>query len=150
MGLGLLIVVLKTLALRLRKPRSYGDAARFWARIFAVNFAMGVVTGIPMEFQFGTNWARFSNYAGTGRRPDPVHRRRLCLLRSSPSSSACSSSARSALGPWQALARGRRGLRPAPWLSGYFIVATNAWMQHPVGYPSADGRTELTKACGRC
>src|SRR3954464_6561383 len=42
----------------------YESAARFWAKIFAVNFAVGVVTGIPMEFQFGTNWARFSNYAG--------------------------------------------------------------------------------------
>ena len=40
------------------------SAARFWARIFAINFAMGVVTGIPMEFQFGTNWARFSKAAG--------------------------------------------------------------------------------------
>jgi len=39
----------------------YEAAARFWAKIFAVNFAVGVVTGIPMEFQFGTNWAAFSN-----------------------------------------------------------------------------------------
>ena len=38
--------------------------SRFWAKIFAVNFAFGVVTGIPLEFQFGTNWAAFSNYAG--------------------------------------------------------------------------------------
>ncbi len=36
------------------------SAARFWAKIFGINFAMGVVTGIPMEFQFGTNWAHFS------------------------------------------------------------------------------------------
>src|SRR5438105_826080 len=51
-----------------RKTRAerddYESAARFWAKIFAVNFAVGVVTGIPLEFQFGTNWARFSNYAG--------------------------------------------------------------------------------------
>src|SRR5713101_1756691 len=38
----------------------YNRAARFWARIFGINFALGVVTGIPMEFQFGTNWAAFS------------------------------------------------------------------------------------------
>src|SRR5215472_11194392 len=63
MGLALLIVVLKTLALRTGKEE-YSRAARFWAKIFAVNFAMGVVTGIPMEFQFGTNWARFSRAAG--------------------------------------------------------------------------------------
>ena len=63
MGLGLLIVVLKVLALRTANEH-YNEAARFWARIFGLNFAMGVVTGIPLEFQFGTNWARFSNFAG--------------------------------------------------------------------------------------
>jgi cytochrome d ubiquinol oxidase subunit I len=63
MGLALLIVVLKSVALW-KRDDSYGKAARFWARIFALNFAMGVVTGIPMEFQFGTNWAAFSKSAG--------------------------------------------------------------------------------------
>src|SRR5713226_1238063 len=63
MGLALLIVVLKTMALRTGDPQ-YARAARFWARIFAINFVFGVVTGIPMEFQFGTNWARFSKAAG--------------------------------------------------------------------------------------
>src|SRR5262245_57189709 len=63
MGLGVLIAVLKTIELRTGN-RAYGTAARFWARIFAITFAAGVVTGIPMEFQFGTNWARFSRYAG--------------------------------------------------------------------------------------
>src|SRR5207244_8043192 len=47
-----------------RKDERYNTAARFWARIFAIVFIMGVVTGIPMEFQFGTNWARFSAFAG--------------------------------------------------------------------------------------
>src|SRR5512138_1091419 len=63
MGLGVLIAVLKTIQL-LKDDDRYGVAARFWARIFAITFAAGVVTGIPMEFQFGTNWARFSQYAG--------------------------------------------------------------------------------------
>src|SRR5580704_15299541 len=63
MGLALLIVILKTVALR-TGDRRYDQAARFWVKIFAVNFAVGVVTGIPMEFQFGTNWARFSRSAG--------------------------------------------------------------------------------------
>src|SRR5580692_3964407 len=63
MGLALLIVVLKTAALRTGK-QSYSEAAGFWVKIFAINFAVGVVTGIPMEFQFGTNWARFSRDAG--------------------------------------------------------------------------------------
>src|SRR5499425_731084 len=63
MGLALLIVVLKSLAFW-KRDASYGQAAHFWARIFALNFAMGVVTGILMEFQFGTNWAAFSKSAG--------------------------------------------------------------------------------------
>lgn len=49
MGLALLIVALKTIAIR-RKDERYNEAARFWARIFAINFLIGVVTGIPMEF----------------------------------------------------------------------------------------------------
>src|SRR4030088_1369592 len=63
MGLALLLVYLKTKALR-TNDEHYNRAARFWARIFGINFAMGVVTGVPMEFQFGTNWAAFSRYAG--------------------------------------------------------------------------------------
>jgi cytochrome d ubiquinol oxidase subunit I len=63
MGLAPLIVILKTLALR-RKDETYNPAARFWARIFGINFVIGVVTGIPMEFQFGTNWSHFSRFAG--------------------------------------------------------------------------------------
>src|SRR5467141_2288410 len=63
MGLALLIFVLKTIALRTGNEH-YNSAARFWTKIFAVNFAMGVVTGIPKEFQFGTNWSRFSKAAG--------------------------------------------------------------------------------------
>ncbi|HKK07339.1 MAG TPA: cytochrome ubiquinol oxidase subunit I, partial [Gemmatimonadota bacterium] len=56
MGLALLILLLQTQALRTGQER-WERAARFWARIFGINFAVGVVTGIPMEFQFGTNWA---------------------------------------------------------------------------------------------
>ena len=63
MGLALLIVVLKLLALRTADER-YNQVARFWARVFGLNFAMGVVTGILMEFQFGTNWARYARFAG--------------------------------------------------------------------------------------
>jgi hypothetical protein len=63
MGLALIIVALKALGLRTGEAR-YHDAARFWTRIFGINFAVGVVTGIPLEFQFGTNWARFSQLSG--------------------------------------------------------------------------------------
>ncbi|MDE3018245.1 MAG: cytochrome ubiquinol oxidase subunit I, partial [Nitrospirota bacterium] len=63
MGLALLIVYLKSRALWTGDDH-YRRVARFWIKIFAISFAFGVVTGIPLEFQFGTNWARFSNYAG--------------------------------------------------------------------------------------
>ncbi len=79
MGLALLIVVLKTMALRTGNEH-YNHAARFWAKIFAINFAMGVVTGIPMEFQFGTNWARFSQGRRRRHRADARHGRRLFVL----------------------------------------------------------------------
>src|SRR2546428_1755876 len=63
MGLALLLVYLKTKALR-TGDEHYNRAVRFWGRIFGINFAVGVITGIPMEFQFGTNWAAFSKAAG--------------------------------------------------------------------------------------
>jgi cytochrome d ubiquinol oxidase subunit I len=63
MGLAPLIVVLKTRALR-HNDEACHQAARFWARIFGINFGMGVVTGISMEFQLGTNWSQFSRFAG--------------------------------------------------------------------------------------
>ena len=63
MGLALLIAVFKYLGLRTGEA-VYNDAARFWIRVFGINFAVGVVTGIPLEFQFGTNWSRFSLATG--------------------------------------------------------------------------------------
>ena len=63
MGLALLVLVMKTLGLR-PGGEPWTASARFWIRIFGINFALGVVTGIPMEFQFGTNWAAFSRFAG--------------------------------------------------------------------------------------
>src|SRR5262245_40652147 len=62
-GLGTLMVFMEGLYLRTGE-RVYHDMTRFWSRIFAVNFAMGVATGIVMQFQFGTNWAGFSRYVG--------------------------------------------------------------------------------------
>ena len=62
-GLGVLMVIVEGLALKTGDPR-YEAIARFWTRLFAVNFAMGVATGIVMEFEFGTNWATYSRYVG--------------------------------------------------------------------------------------
>ncbi len=63
MGLACFLVYWKWRALRTGDEK-YNRAVRFWAKIFGLNFAVGVVTGIPMEFQFGTNWSEFSKYAG--------------------------------------------------------------------------------------
>jgi cytochrome d ubiquinol oxidase subunit I len=62
-GLALLMVIMEGLYLKTKNP-VYEQMARFWTKVFAVNFAMGVATGIVMEFQFGTNWARFSKFVG--------------------------------------------------------------------------------------
>ena len=63
MGLALLLLYFRTRAL-VTGDDHYQEVAKFWTKIFALSFAFGVVTGIPLEFQFGTNWAKFSNFAG--------------------------------------------------------------------------------------
>jgi cytochrome bd ubiquinol oxidase subunit I len=150
MGLALYIAWLKTVSYKGRENHrfplwrksdaerdQYESASRFWAKIFAVNFAIGVVTGIPMEFQFGTNWAQFSNFAGG------VIGQTLAM------EGVFAFFAESVfLGIFLA-GRGRVSPRlhwisalfvfAGSWLSGFFIIATNAWMQHPVAYSRAPG-----------
>jgi cytochrome d ubiquinol oxidase subunit I len=131
MGLALLIVILKTMAMRSGKDH-YSRAARFWARIFAINFAMGVVTGIPMEFQFGTNWAEFSKAAG-GVIGQTLAMEGVFAFFLESSFLGLFLFGEKRLGPrghwWAAFM-----VFAGAWLSGYFIIATDAWMQHPVGY----------------
>ena len=62
-GLGLLLVIMEGLWLKTRKP-IYHQMARFWTKVFALTFAIGVATGIVLEFEFGTNWATYSRYVG--------------------------------------------------------------------------------------
>ncbi|HTZ47524.1 MAG TPA: cytochrome ubiquinol oxidase subunit I [Verrucomicrobiae bacterium] len=131
MGLALLIVVLKTMSLR-TDDEHYNRAARFWAKIFAINFAIGVVTGIPMEFQFGTNWAEFSRAAG-GVIGQPLAMEGIFsfFLESTFLGLFLFGEKRlGRMGHWVAAVLVFIG----SWLSGYLIVATDAWMQHPVGY----------------
>ncbi len=137
MGLALLIFVLKTIALRTGDNR-YNHAARFWIKIFAISFAVGVVTGIPMEFQFGTNWSRFSKFAGG------VIGQTLAMEGVFAFFLESSFLGLLLFGE-QRLSRKFHWfvsllLFAGTWLSGFFIVATDAWMQHPVAYaPSAEG-----------
>ncbi len=131
MGLALLIVWLKWRGLKTGESR-YNDAARFWIRIFGINFAMGVVTGIPMEFQFGTNWARFSEFSG-GVIGQTLGMEGLFAFFLESSFLSLLIWGEKRLGPkWHFFAA--LALWFGSWLSGYFIVATNAFMQHPVGY----------------
>ena len=62
-GLGLMLVILEGCYLKTGK-RLYQAAVKFWIRIFAIIFGMGVATGVIMEFEFGTNWATYSKYVG--------------------------------------------------------------------------------------
>ncbi len=144
LGLALVIVLVKALHLRRGQgDDAYARTARFWIRVFGINFVVGVVTGIPLEMQFGTNWARLTHTAGgvigqtlamEGMFAFFLESTFLGLLvfgekKMSP---------KAHLGVAVALLVGS-------WLSGYFIVATNAFLQHPVGYVTLpDGRLALS------
>ena len=119
------------------------QTARFWMKIFTINFAIGVVTGIPMEFQFGTNWAAFSSRAGSvvgqtlameGLFAFFVESVFLGVFLYGRGYVSPAFYAFSAIAVWF-----------GSWLSGFFIVVTDAWMQHPVGYAiGPNGRIDLT------
>src|SRR5580700_4439901 len=131
MGLTWFLVYWKWKALRAGDEK-YNQAARFWAKIFGVNFAVGVVTGIPMEFQFGTNWADFSRFAGGVIGQTLAMEGMFAFFLESAFVGA--------------LIWGEKRLGPrnhflaavavalGSWTSGYFILVTNAFMQHPAGY----------------
>jgi cytochrome bd ubiquinol oxidase subunit I len=142
-GLAPFVAGYATVAARNPGDAGAARAAAFWTKIFAINFAVGVVTGIPMEFQFGTNWAEFSARAGAVvGQPLAMEGVYAFFLESV------------FLG---VLLYGKRYVSPqlyalsavlvaaGAWFSGFFIVATDAWMQHPVGYAIArDGSIHLT------
>jgi cytochrome d ubiquinol oxidase subunit I len=137
MGLSLIIVILKSAALRTADAH-YDRAARFWGRILAINFAMGVVTGIPLEFQFGTNWSRFSREAG-GVIGQPLAMEGVFAFFLESTFLGLFLFGEQRLGRWGHWVAAAL-VFVGSWVSGYFIIATNAWMQHPVGYTrGADG-----------
>jgi cytochrome bd ubiquinol oxidase subunit I len=131
MGLGLLIVVLKSMALKTGSEQ-WDRAARFWGKIFAINFVFGVVTGIPMEFEFGTNWARFSRLSG-GVIGQPLAMEGVFsfFLESAFLGLFLYGEKRlSKTMHWFSAVMVFVG----SWISGFFIIVTDAWMQHPVAY----------------
>ena len=146
MGLAPLIVVLKTIALR-SGNQSYNNAARFWMKVFGINFVLGVVTGIPMEFQFGTNWARFSQMTGgvigQGLVMEGVF---SFFLESAFLGLFLFGEKRlSRLAHWWSGFMVFVG----SWLSGFFIIVTDAWMQHPVAFTRLpDGSYQVSSFLG--
>jgi len=140
MGLALLIVVLKTVALRNDNP-AWDRAAHFWGRIFGINFVFGVVTGIPMEFEFGTNWAQFSRVSG-GVIGQPLAMEGVFsfFLESAFLGLFLYGGSRlSRRMHWFSAVMVFLG----SWLSGFFIIVTDAWMQHPVAYSVVNGHYEM-------
>jgi cytochrome bd ubiquinol oxidase subunit I len=141
MGLAMLIFVLKSIYMK-NGNELYNFSARFWGKIFAVTFVMGVVTGIPLEFQFGTNWAAFSAFSGD------------IIAQTLAMEGAFAFFLESAFVGLFVFGERRFGQRVhwfsslmvflGTWASGYFIIATNAWVQHPVGYRTLEnGNIEL-------
>lgn len=146
-GLTGLVAVMQTLAYRRRGTASgqtWDRSARFWGRIMLVLFALGVVTGIVQEFQFGMNWSQYSRFVGDIFGAPLAMEGLIAFFLES-----------TFLGLW---IFGRDLLSPrlhlaAIWLaaagttiSAYFILAANSFMQHPVGlrYDPARHRVELT------
>ncbi len=131
MGLSLIIVFFKFQYLRTGKEH-YNSAAKFLMKIFALNFLMGVITGIPMEFQFGTNWSKFSELTGN------IIGQTLAM---EGMFSFVLESSFLALFIYGEKWMGQKlhllcafMIFLGSWLSGYLILATNSWMQHPVGF----------------
>ena len=140
LGLSILIAIMETIYVK-TGDKDYLNMAKFWGKIFLVNFAVGVVTGITLEFQFGTNWSRYSRYVGDIFGSLLAIEATLAFFLES-----------TFLAVW---AFGWKRLSPkahaaciwlvalASNLSALWILIANAWMQHPVGYVIRNGRAEL-------
>lgn len=142
MGLSLIIVYFKMRFMK-TKVQAFNDAAKFWMKIFALNFTIGVVTGIPMEFQFGTNWAKFSELTG-GIIGQTLAMEGTFSFFLESSFLALFIFGEKLMGQKLHFLTGFLVFLGS-WASGWFILATNAWMQHPVGYEILDnGKFVLT------
>ncbi|KDN55732.1 cytochrome ubiquinol oxidase subunit I [Flavobacterium seoulense] len=131
MGLSLIIVYFKWRFLKTNDTH-YNKATHFWMRIFALNFAMGVVTGIPMEFQFGTNWAKFSELTG-GIIGQTLAMEGMFSFFLESSFLGMFLFGEKILGHRWHFVTGLL-ICLGSWASGFLIIATHSWMQHPVGY----------------
>jgi cytochrome d ubiquinol oxidase subunit I len=141
LGLSFLIAYMETRYVR-TGDEIYLSMTRFWGKIFLINFALGIVTGITLEFQFGTNWSRYSAYVGD------VFGSLLAI-----EATAAFFLESTLIGVWifgwkklsaKAHATVMWFVAGGSTLSAIWIITANAWMQHPVGYTIRNGRAELT------
>jgi cytochrome d ubiquinol oxidase subunit I len=140
LGMSVLIALMETLYVR-RGDETYRRMAKFWGKLFLINFAVGIVTGITLEFQFGTNWARYSAYVGD------VFGSLLAIEATAAFFLESTFIAVWVFG-WQKLSPKAHAcvmwlVAGAANLSAIWILTANAWTQHPVGYEIRHGRAEL-------
>jgi len=141
LGLGWFVAILETMYVR-SGNQMYKRLTKFWGKLFLINYAMGVVTGIVMEFQFGMNWSEYSRFVGdVFGAPLAVEGLLAFFLEST------------FLGVWIfGWERISKKLHAAVmWivaiggnLSAFWILAANGFMQHPVGYEIVNGRAQMT------
>lgn len=142
LGLAPIVAIFHTAYARTGKP-AYKSLFTFLGTLLMINFAMGVVTGIVQEFQFGMNWSRYSLFVGDVFGAPLAMEGLFAFFVES-----------TFLGLWF-FGRDRLPQRVqvaciwlftlGTWLSAYFIIVANSWMQHPVGYEiNADGNAQLT------
>ncbi len=141
LGLSILVAIMETQYVRTGNEE-YKKMAKFWGHLFLINFAVGVVTGITLEFQFGTNWAGYSKYVG-----DVFGS--LLAIEATVAFFLESTFIAIWFFGWDRLSAKAHAaciwlVAIASNLSAYWIIAANAWMQHPVGYEIRNGRAELT------
>jgi cytochrome d ubiquinol oxidase subunit I len=143
LGLSVLIAIMETLYVRTR-DEDYLRIVKFWGKLFLINFAVGVVTGITLEFQFGTNWSRYSVYVGDIFGSLLAIEATVAFFLESTFIAVWHfgwkklSPKVHCLTIWLVAAAGS--------LSAVWILIANTWMQYPVGYRinETTGRAELT------
>jgi cytochrome bd ubiquinol oxidase subunit I len=141
LGLSVLIAIMETIYVK-KGDEEYKRMAKFWGKLFLINFAVGVVTGITLEFQFGTNWSRYSQYVGD------IFGSLLAIEATTSFFLESTFIAVWAFG-WNRLSAKAHAITIwlvaiAANLSALWILIANSWMQHPVGYTIRNGRAELT------
>jgi cytochrome d ubiquinol oxidase subunit I len=140
LGLSILVAIMETKYVR-TGDEMYKRMTKFWGKLFVINFVLGVVTGITLEFQFGTNWSRYSEYVG-----DIFGS--LLAIEATTSFFLESTFLGAWIFGWNILSPKMHALciwlvAIASNLSAVWILLANAFMQHPVGYVLRNGRAEL-------